>query len=764
MYYYENDLDSSLDDRVPVSPEDDATHQHLVTYSVTFGVTGNLDPDDYDFESGIYPTWPSPINDDTERIDDMWHAAVNGRGLFMSSNNPEELVEAFVAVMANIESRIGSAASVSVNGDELYGSIAADVHMFQSSYTSDGWSGDVKGYTIDETTGEVNTSTPLFSTATVLEGMTYDNRIIATYDGASGIPFREGNLTATQKGQLTSDPSEVTDLVNFLRGDYSNDQLNGGPYRSRNLKMGDVVHSSPLFEDDVLYTGANDGMVHAFAAVDSGSIVAGQEIFAYIPNLVFDNLKNLSVPGYSHLFYVDETPAVVDTTISGVATLLVGGLGKGGKGYYALNVSDPFSITSESTLAGNVLWEYPDSGTPSSEIDDMGYSFSAPAIVGSNDTSNAEWIVLFGNGYNSTDGYAKLVILDATDGTLIRSIDTGIGSCNGLSSPVPIDYNYDNKVDYVYAGDLKGNLWKFDLTDSDYNNWEVAYADSGTPKPLFTAQGPGNIPQPITTKPDVMQHCEKHGYIVVFGTGRYLGDSDFTNTEVQSIYGVWDYGDAHDDSEYPGTFDRSGAIPVLSNLSGVTFLKQEIIPSTEADTNFWTVSGNRVRVLTNSIGDLVNPWETVDETSPDTGNPDPIKIAGWYFDLPVTGERVPSDLLIRDAKVIVATFTPEQNPCGTGGESVIMEMDACSGGRTSEPQLDINDDGLINADDLINIGTEEDPIWVAPTGIEKPGRLLPPAILIMDDIELKYFSTNVGTIVTQREKAVKIGVTHWIEK
>jgi type IV pilus assembly protein PilY1 len=114
--------------------------------------------------------------------------------------------------------------------------------------------------------------------------------------------------------------------------------------------------------------------------------------------------------------------------------------------------------------------------------------------------------------------------------------------------------------------------------------------------------------------------------------------------------------------------------------------------------------------------------------------------------------------------VIVATFTPEQNPCGTGGESVIMEMDACSGGRTSEPQLDINDDGLINADDLINIGTEEDPIWVAPTGIEKPGRLLPPAILIMDDIELKYFSTNVGTIVTQREKAVKIGVTHWIEK
>jgi len=798
MYYYENDLDTTLDNRVPVNPADDATHQHLVTYGVTFGVYGTMNPEEYDLENCTIadcPQWPSPItaqNNKKYKIDDLWHASVNGRGTFLSASNPEELVKAFLEVMQNIESRIGSAASVSVNGDELYGGIGEEVRMFQSSYCSDGWTGDVKAYALNTTTGEVVTTSYVFSAADELENLNWDNdRIIATYDGTTGIPFRATSLTDGQKALLddTWETSGATDIVNYLRGDNTNNVSNSGNYRDRYQILGDVVHSSPVYKNGVLYAGGNDGMLHAFAASDDlgGNVVGGQELFAYVPNLVFENLKNIANTTYSHNFFVDLSPLVSDVTLTGVTTMLVGGLGKGGKGYYALNISDvsndPRPFASETDLAARVMWEYPRIGTDDAERNDLGYSFSRPSIVRSNDTTNAEWIVIFGNGYNSQNGHGVLFILNALNGDLIKRIDTEAGSCNGLSSPIPIDINNDGMVDYAYAGDLKGNLWKFDLTSTDYNNWDAAYNDGTNPQPLFQAKGPGGVTQPITTKPDVMFHCEKDGFMVAFGTGRYLGDSDFDDTSTQTIYGVWDYGDDDDDDEYLGSFNR-GSTPELSNqlLAGVTvtLLEQEIVPSSEEDTNFWTVNDQKLRVLTNNIEGIEEPWETTslnsDETEcgdgegsipcdPDNvgSNPDPVNYAGWYFDLPITGERVINDLMLRDGNVIIVTFTPEQTACGSGGDSIIMEMNACSGGRLSRAQLDINEDGLINDDDLINIGTEEDPIYIAPTGIQKPGRLLPPAILINESEEIKYFSTNVGNIVIQTERAVKIGIVHWIE-
>ena len=736
MYYYENDLASGLDNLVPISDLDGNNKQHMVTYTVSFGVHGTLTPDDYDVVDGPYPTWPNPGSGDQQKIDDLWHAAVNGRGTFMSASKPDDLVNSLLSIMQHIESRIASASAVSVNGDDLYMKLGGEILMFQALYNSDGWTGDVKAYGLNTTTGEVIMTSYQWSAADELETKNWDTgRIIATYDGSAGIPFRYGSLTGTQQNLLNADPTAAQNILNFLRGDTSNEESNGGSFRDRYLRLGDLVHSSPIFNNEVIYVGGNDGMLHAFSAYD------GSELFAYVPNLVFENLSQLADTEYTHKYYVDLTPTI-NYVSSLDKTILVGGLRKGGKGYYALDISNAASITSEAALAGKVLWEY-------GSDDDLGYTFSKPVIVESNDSSVGA-VVIFGNGYSSVNEYAMLYFLNPWTGAVIKKIDTGVGLCNGLSSPVAIDVDYDDRVDYVYAGDLKGNMWKFDLTDESYLNWDVAYKDGATPKPVFQAN------QPISTKPDVMRHCEKDGYIVVFGTGIYLSETDVSDTSTQTIYGIWDYGDDDDDSEYLGTFNR-GSTPELSNQPDmVTLLEQ-----TEVD---WRMAyDNYLRTLSDNEA----LWETENDTDSESQLSDPSSTvanhAGWYFDLPISGERVVVGTMIREGKAIVVSFYPETAPCSSGGYSIVHEIDACTGSRLTEPQFDINEDGVIDEGDLIDIGIHGDPKLVPPSGIQKEGRLQPPAILRMDETEMKYFSSSSGTIETVQEKTVQLGITYWRE-
>lgn len=741
MKYYKADL-SSLDDLVPTNFPDTANRQHMITYGISFGVGGTLDPDDYDLYNSdpnqrVYPDWPDPTGaEDGTKIDDLWHASVNGRGIFLSASDPEELIESLDAVMQNVMARIGSGASISINAEELH----AGSRIYQASYHTDNWSGDVKAYAIDQTTGAVIRETPLWSASAELDNINYGSRIIATYntDTSVAIPFQYNNLSDSQKTQLHTDPATAEDMLNFIRGDDTNE----GVFRNRTSKLGDIVHSAPTYFGDVIYAGGNDGMLHAF---DAGT---GQELFAYIPGLVFANLEHLSNPFYSHQFYVDLAPYVAN---AGGTTLLVGGLGKGGKGYYCLDVTNPGSITSESALANRVKWEYPKVSTPSAETDDIGYSFSEAYIVESNDAAH-HWVVIFGNGYESTNGHAVLFVLDALTGAKIAQIDTGADTCNGLSTPVPIDVDLDNKVDYVYAGDLNGNLWKFEFTGSA-SNWGLAYNNSA----LFQAKGPSGNPQPITTKPDVMFHCVPGmpGFMVIFGTGKYLGNTDFVDTNTQTIYGIWDYGDDSDDTEYLGSFDRPG----LSNQpASVTLLEQtEIYYGQPANSNY------TLRVLSQN-----EPiWATVDDST-NGQNPDPSDTepnhAGWYFDLPITKERVVRNLMIRDGKVILISIVPKESPCAAGGDSIIMEMDACSGGRLGGAQFDINDDAKIDENDMIPIpdpGGGPD-ILVPPTGLGKPGILYPPKIVRNPDgTETKYFSASTGNIPMLREQGEKRGIYYW---
>jgi type IV pilus assembly protein PilY1 len=767
MYYYERDLAPGLTDSVPINFHDDARHQHLVTYSVGFGLVGINDPDDYDINlkhkvTGLFIDWPDPGAAQAGKLDDQWHAAVNARGRFINASNPTELIDSLREIMMDIELRIFSAAGVSINGDKLYEKLHPDILMFQTSYFSDGWTGDVKAYEVDPVTGVVNTSAYEWAAAPLLASKKEHQRIIATFNGAFGIPFEFGKLNDLQKGQLDPDwetsDERAKDLVKFLRGDQAEEMQNGGTFRTRFSVLGDIVHSSPVFKNNVIYTGANDGMLHAFNAD------TGKELFAYVPNLVFGNLEALSNPGYVHQYFVDLTPVVSDIDYAGMTTMLVGGLGKGGRGYFALDVSgiDPLLSADPSTekkLADRVLWEYPDLDTHPDEVADVGYSFSRPSVVQSNDPAHP-WLVIFGNGYSSAHENAVLFILDPASGDLIRRINTQVGSCNGLSSPVAVDVDSDYKVDYVYAGDLKGNLWKFDLTSDNAADWSVAFEDGGTPKPLF--QEPG---QPITAKPNVMFHCEKPGYMVIFGTGMYLRDDDYEDFSTQAVYGIWDYSDDEDDLEYVGLL--SGGSITSTHLLG----SPALLPQAVEDVQI--VGEKTVRTLTAGTpdwytttldGDCGDHDQNLDDCDPNALGeyPDPVKHLGWYFNLPTPGERVISDILIRDGKVIVVSYVAGGALCSTGGKSWLMSLDACTGSRVSEPNFDINGDGTIDENDLVDIDPGAGVIMAAPTGLMYDGQLQTPAFLIMPGgIEKMYMSSSKAKIEEQLQKGPKLGLTHW---
>lgn len=777
MKYYKEDL-SSVKNQVPTNSCDSAIYQHMVTYTISFGQTGTLTPPDADSDGFIddpcfldsattKPTWPNPTDGDSQKIDDMWHAAVNGRGTFYPASNPEELIHSLTALFENIGARKASGASVSVNGEEL----SSTTVLYQSLYSTGTWVGDVVAYPVNPLTGEVKREASDIKWKASEEILIQDwdtGRLIVTYNGTDdGIEFRYSELTDSQKTVLGSDlvggsaaDLEAEKILEYVRGK----QVTG--FRTRGSKLGDIVHSAPVLLNNTVFAGANDGMLHAVNAT------TGQERFGYIPNLVIENLKYLKETNFTHKFFVDMTPTAAQNVsgsgITGSISMLVGGLGKGGKGYYALNVTNVDNIDPsvlESAAADMVMWEYPKESVTD---DDLGYSYAKTTIARSNDATYP-WIIVFGNGYNSTNNKAILYIMN-TDGTVIKKIDTQAGGDNGMSTPALIDVNNDFKVDYVYAGDLNGNLWKFDLTSSDATNWDVAFKSGATPKPLFQ-----HANHAITAKPDIMRHADKAGYMVIFGTGKYLGQTDRTDMTLKTIFGIWDYGDDADDSEYLGAFD-AGATPSLSNQAdNVTLLQQ-----TEID--WQTVNNKNLRTLSNTAPN----WNTVDDADadqrPNPGSTDLTETvhAGWYFSLwhssqdspAQEGERVVKDVQIRDGKAIVISIAPNTDPCAGGGDSIVHEIDAATGGRMETAQFDINDDGVIDENDMITptdpdkYGLRDgngDPIKIAPTGYQYTGILYPPVFLTMPDKvrEMKLFSTSAGTTASMFENSERKQMVYW---
>ena len=290
-------------------------------------------------------------------------------------------------------------------------------------------------------------------------------------------------------------------------------------------------------------------MLHAFDPSQNGL-----EVMTYVPAELYQNgsgtegLHYLSDSAYTHKYYIDAnltTSDIFANLSNGAfgsaswATILTGSYGAGGKGVFALDITNPTFANNVAGATNTILWEFTDTNSPY-----MGYSFSEPRIAQLN---NGEWAVLFGNGYNSSNGKAALMILyidQGVDGTWstgdFKIIDTNSGSVsnkNGLGQISALDLDGDFIIDRVYGGDIQGNLWAFDLLDSNATNWGVAYTGN---KALFQSQpGQAITVKSATTRTTTNTDANRPNVLVIFGTGQFLTDADPTNTNQQSLYGVW---------------------------------------------------------------------------------------------------------------------------------------------------------------------------------------------------------------------------------
>lgn len=723
--------------RVPVPSECSLTSRdpgldcnrdlHMNTYAVTLGTKGVL----YDPANPINPylnppQWPTEFpSRHPSAVDDLWHASINGRGALLNANTPAEVSSEMKKILDTILARVGSASSVAANSTRL----DTGTLIYQAKFDSTDWSGEVLAYSIG---AQGDIAAQRWTTNNTIPAASVRN--ILTWNGSAGQTFHRNNWSTLSPAQRTALGSEAEgkDRIDWVRGVRTNEVGQGGIYRKRSRVLGDVINSDPVFsgaEDyryqllpgtegetyrtfvtgtkasraPLLLFGANDGMLHGLNAAN------GSELFGYVPGSIYPKLARLTSPTYTHEYSVDGTVRVGDAFLNSAwKTVALGSTGAGGPTVFALDVTNPGTFG-----ASNVMWEV----TRNIGTTRIGTGISQPTIVR---LASGQWAAVFGNGYNSGDN-VKLVILNLADGSLIKEIDTGrSGADNGMGPVAPVDTNGDRITDYIYAGDLDGNLWKFDVSSNNTNQWDVSERSGNTRNPIFRAMV-GSSPQPITSRPVVGNHPDG-GYMVYFGTGSYFREGDNilgTSPQLQRFYGVRD----------------NGGTVAVSDLQRQTIVYQDVVEGF-----------GPARVYS------------------DTAVTYPAR-KGWYLDLryPLTGngngERVVSTPILRFGRIIFTSIIPSSDPCEFGGTSWINELDAVSGGRLTYSVFDINGDGLIDDNDFITVNGEKVP--VGGKGFNEI--IKTPGIVGAGEKEYKYTSGSSGTLTSTAEAGdpAPIGRQSW---
>lgn len=702
MYYYKTDLRTSdlqnctgalgadvCENNVPGAGADLNPQQHMTTFTLGLGVNGTLTyKEDYlqggsaDYNAIVQGTtpWPKPVANGQTAVDDLWHAAVNGRGTYFSAQNPDALVSGISKALSGVSARTGTAAAAATSNLEP---VAGDNYVYVALYRTVKWDGDLQAKTIDPDSGTISTAAawsaqPLLDAKVSADA---DSRTIYTYNSATGglKSFTWSNLTAAEQAYFNdmctgtdklSQCSTLTaaqktavsgqNLVNFLRGQTGYEDQSGNTdrlYRDREHVLGDMISSQPVyvkkppfayndenystFRDTtqrnrraMVYVAVNDGMLHAFNG-DSGV-----EEWAYIPPMVLPNLYKLADKSYSanHQYFVDGSPTVGDicpnapaSTCSGSQwkTILVGGLNAGGRGYYALDITDPSTP--------RALWNF----TVDNDSD-LGYTFGNPVITKRRDGT---WVVIFTSGYNNVspgNGKGYLYVLNANSGALLDKIETTGGSTTTPSGLAKINAWVNsvtsNTAERVYGGDLLGNVWRFDINDT--------ITPSGKEATLIAELGQvnGAGTQPVTIKPELTAiTVGGTTYAVVnVATGRYLGLTDLSDTSQQSVY------------VFKDNLTETGLGKVRAD--GV-LVKQTL-------TSFSGGAGEQLR--TSSVYDV--DWASD---------------SGWYVDFNPNnespGERVNVDMQQQLGLLTVATNVPSTNACSTGGYAWLYSFDYKTG-------------------------------------------------------------------------------------
>lgn len=620
-----------------------------------------------------------------------WDA--DGDGLpdnYVLATQPDKLVTGLQSAFSSILSKIGSGAALSANSTSLQ----TGTVVYQAKFNSADWSGTLLALPVDI---NGNVGAAVWDASQLIPP--HGSRNIFTHNGTSGVAFSNcANLSAAQQLLLAQGGVSCADRLGWLRGDASDEQPTGNLRQRSTTVMADIINSDPAYvkgtdygygglplatpgqstyaafvsgnatRQAMVYVGTNGGLLEGINAD------TGVEVFAYVPAGVYGNLSSLTDPAYSHKYFVDGAPMVSDAYLSsGWRTVLAGGLNAGGKTVYALDVTNPTAFGS-----ANVLWEFTDTN--------MGFSYSQPQI---GILESGQWVAVFGNGYGSTEGGSYLYVVDLETGSLLKTIqamDTpSVDDNNGLSTPVLFDSDGNGLIDVAYAGDLLGNMWKFDLSAPSSAGWAVALSGS----PLYRAcrdddgdtvycePGTPNEWQPITSQPQVAKHA-LGGNFIIFGTGRYITFGDLSDPATQSFYGVLD--------------DGINAIADRSHL-----LQQTVTLQT-------TAFGNDVRsVSTNSVN-WASQW-------------------GWFLDLPDSpGERVVSKPLIKFNRAIFVTVIPSTDACSPGGDSWLMELDLMSGGAPPTSVFDFNNDDAFDSSDEVSgqvvagikstVGISKTPVWL----------------------------------------------------
>lgn len=680
---------------VPSGSLDTAKTQHVTLFTLGLGVDGLLNyvsdyqtatsGDFYAISQGNND-WPQVKNNDITGVDDLWHAAVNGRGQYFSARNPTSLSSGLATALAGVSARLGAGAAAATSNLEP---VTGDNYAYVASYTTVKWYGNLEARQVNTQTGVVDGAaiwceTDISANATTgatdcsgqmkaLVGTTSDSRNIYFYDSSKSnklSSFTWNNLSSSQKclfdiSASTSCSPKVTlsqystlsttqkanatgaNLVNYLRGQYGyeirdSNSVDNQIFRQRTSALGDIVDSQPVYVKKPYFTytdpgyatfqtnnASRTGMVYIGAndgMLHAFNASTGVEQWAYVPHQVMAQMYLLADSNYAnlHRYMANGAPSIGDICVS--------------------NCNDTSAATWKTILvapfngggAGYYALDITDPANPQAlwEIDsstdaNLGYSYGAPVVT---KDASGNWVVLVTSGYNNNSatgstGKGYLYVINPTTGAIKNKLATTAGDTttpSGLSKiSAWADYpTQNNQATYIYGGDLLGNMWRF-----DFNNNVVAK--------IATLTDPSGTAQPITTRPELTSISDTNGTerVIYVVTGEYLTLGDLTNTQTQTVYAFKDL------------YDSQGTI-----TSPRTSLVKETIA---VDANGTTRS-----VATNS--------NTADLSGSDLG---------WYVDLPESGERGNIDPALIAGSLLVPSNVPESNVCTAGGHSWLNVFD-----------------------------------------------------------------------------------------
>ncbi|MHB1749533.1 MAG: pilus assembly protein [Acidithiobacillus sp.] len=640
-------------------------------------------------------------------------AIAGGTQKAIAATSPAAVAQSLTAILQAIE------ANQSTTGVALNSSSQAGANLvYQASYTTKLWIGNLKAETLSSVLSTPNSPTVSWQAVGANPGGTITSSSLQNGSApnvfswnpgststtpataAAGIPFAWNSLSTTQQTDLEQGYSTLSGSQQASFGSAAaygqaimqwllNGNTSGGVFRTPSALLADIVDSTPLYvgppndgslepsyqsfvtananRTPMVYVGSNGGMLYGFNAL------TGAPVFSFVPNGVYPNLAQLPQVNYSHQYYVDGSPTEADIQFSGGTapwnSVLVGGLDSGGDSIYALNVTDPTSFS-----ASDVMWEFTNA--------DLGLTYSQPQIAEVDDNGTPTWAAIFGSGYNSPAGWPYLFIVNAQTGALIQSVDlcstlpnSEASYCStsypdGLSTPAVASSGNGFVAGTVYAGDLQGNLWRINVqqllnpttgTSSSTQPPAVSVLFHATTTQTTTSSTgvttTTTVPQPITTQPSVTASPRgaPPGNFVIFGTGQLLTTSDLTNTNVQSIYAV------------------------LDNGLGTTITQSQL--QARGITGATATNGQNVIVAAANTSNLIN-WASQD---------------GWYLPLTDAGSgNIPAGLRsitnmdLNLNRLIFTLYAPNTATCGGTGQSYLMMLNYAEGTTFGQPQFFVN--------------------------------------------------------------------------